>query len=112
MEKLHQVVLFLIRQLQRNDEIVLVGILDTALVVEIDDFFKRLETPVVHVRSASSDLPQGGGLECAKFLRVLRDHVPAKVYFIVIPADAEVVKLFVGEIEPGVALGATCLLTK
>lgn len=55
-KEFHQIALFLVRQVERNNEIVLVRILDATLIVEIHDFFKSFEASVMHIRRASSDL--------------------------------------------------------
>src|SRR6185295_8713669 len=109
-KKRHKITLLLVRQLKRKDQRILVRILDTTLIIEIHDIFKRLEAAVMHIRGASGDLSQGRGLKCAEFLGVTRHHVATKIHFVVIPADADVVKFFVGEVESGMALRASCLI--
>lgn len=99
-KKCHEVTLFFVRQFEWEDQWILVRILDASLVVEIHNFFEVFEAAIMHIGGASGDFPQGRGLECAEFLRVLSHHVPAEIHFIVVPADAEIVELFVGEIEP------------
>ena len=85
-------------------------VLDATLIVEIHHFFKRFETAVMHIGCASRDLTQGRRFKCAKLLSILGHHVTAKIDFVVVPADAEVVKFLVGDVEPGVALRAACFL--
>ena len=52
-KKSHEITLLLVRQFEREDQGILVRILDTTLVIEIHDFFKRFETAVMHIRCAS-----------------------------------------------------------
>src|SRR5262249_20512617 len=85
-------------------------ILDPPLVVEIDNFFESLEPPVVHVWCTTRNLPQGRSLEGAYLVRISRHHVTTEIHLVVIPADAQVMKFLVAEIEPGVALRATGFL--
>src|SRR4029077_165481 len=62
------------------------------------------------IRGASGDLPQGWGFKCAEFFGVTGHHIATKIHFVVIPADADVVKLFIGEVESGMAFRASCLI--
>ena len=102
--------LLLVRQFERKDQGILVRILDATLIIKIHDFFKVFEATVMHIGGASGDLSQGRGFKGAEFFGILGHHVTAKIYFVVVPADAEVVKLFVGEVEPGMALCAASLI--
>ena len=105
-EETHKIALLFVRQLERNDQRILVGILYASLIVEVHDFFQSFEAAVMRIRCASGDLSQGRGFKRADVLRILGHHIPPEIHFIVVPAEAEVVELFVGEVEPGVALRA------
>src|SRR4029077_16941271 len=109
-KKRHKIALLLVRQLKRKDQRILVRILDAAFIIEIHDIFKLLEAALVHIRGASGDLPQGWGFKCAEFFGVTGPHVATKIHFVVIPADTDVVKLFIGEVESGMAFRASCLI--
>ena len=98
-KKRHKIALLLVRQFERKDQWVLMWILHPTLVVKVHDFFQSFETAVMRIRPASGDLPQGRGFKCADVLSILGHHVTAKIYFVVVPADAKVVELFVGEVE-------------
>ena len=52
-KKRHEILLLLIRQFERKDQRILVRILDTTLVIEIHDIFKRSEATVMHVGRGS-----------------------------------------------------------
>ncbi len=70
-KKCHQIVFLLIRQLERNDQRILVRILHASLIIKVYDFFQSFEAAVMRIRCASGDLPQGRGFECADVLRIL-----------------------------------------
>lgn len=109
-KKRQKIALLFVSQIERNDQRILVRVLHASLVVEVHDFFQSFEAAVMRIRCASGDLPQGRSFECADVLCILGHHIPTEIHFVVIPAKAEVVELFVGEVEPGMALRAPSFL--
>jgi hypothetical protein len=105
-KKLYKIMLLFLRQFEWKDQRILVWILHSALVVKVYDILEGLEAAVMHIGGGTGDLPQSRSLKCAEFFRVLGDHIPTEIHFVVVPADAKVVKLFVGEVEPRMALRA------
>ena len=62
-KKRHEIALLFVRQLERNDQWILVRVLHASLIVEVHDLFQSFEAAVMRIRCASGDLPQGRGLD-------------------------------------------------
>ena len=95
------------------------GLAFAALIIVFDDVFKGLKASVVHVGTGASGVANGWGLERSIGRGVLGtdrlDHESAEVRELpgfAVPADAEVVELLVGEVEPDMAKRALRLLAK
>ena len=110
-KKRNKITLFLVRQFERKDQRILVRILHAPLDYKIHDFFKRLESAVMHIRVRFVAISRKVGvLNAPSSSAVLGHHIATKIHFIVVPTDAEVMELFVSEVEPGVALRAPCFI--
>src|SRR5262249_16302098 len=112
LEKLHEILLFFLRQFKRKDQRVLMWILHASLIVKIHDIIERFKAAVMHIGGRPADLPQGRGLERADLFRILGDQIASEIHLVVIPANADIVELFVGEVESRMALRAAGLVSE
>src|SRR4030095_16634964 len=109
LQERYQVLLLFGGEIKRPDIAGQPGILDSAPVVESDDFVERLLAAVVHIGTTPGHVPECWCLEGALIGLVLRHGVATEVRVGFIHAHADIAVILVGEVEPRVTAYATRL---
>ena len=100
----HQIDLLQPGQAQRPHFGIAIRVASSTGIVEVDDCFKRLKAPVVHVWRGQMQLPQRWRLECSSVLWAACDSMTSQIRRA--PGDAADVELLVAEVWTGVTRGA------
>src|SRR4030095_13716320 len=109
LQERYQVLLLFGGEIKRPDIAGQPGILDSAPVVESDDFLERLLAAIVHIGTTRGHGPECCRLEGALIALVLCHSVATEVRVGLIHAHADIAVILVGEVEPSVTAYATRL---
>lgn len=95
----NEVILLLVGQAQRDNQIGEVRVLHAPAIVKVDDFLKGGKPPVVHVESRPGNLADRRSLEVPDRAGMLVNTVSTQIDPRCVPIDAKIVEFLVAEIE-------------